>query len=276
MKILLLSDLHLEFSELVLPDDIHDIDLVILSGDITTAKRLNHNFFESKKFFDSLCSRFPQVFYIAGNHEFYNSEWNHTLDTLRNFCKRYHNLTFFDNDSLVLNDYVFVGTTLWTSMDRTSVADKHYIQKSMNDYRVIQYREKRLTCEDTITEHVFSTHFIREVVKAHPEKKVVVMTHHMPTPLSIHPKYKGQTLSAAFASDLSDLILENENIVLWTCGHTHDGHSYRMGKTFVLCNPRGYVTANYEENPAWNPRNGIIDLATFNIHDHEELKVNWF
>jgi len=51
--------------------------------------------------------------------------------------------------------------------------------------------------------------------------------------------------SAAFASNMEDLIFET-GPDLWVHGHIHDSSDYRIGKTRVICNPRGYA---HEPNP---------------------------
>jgi hypothetical protein len=75
---------------------------------------------------------------------------------------------------------------------------------------------------------------------------VVVVTHHSPSKLSTKPKYQHDTImNGAYSSDLSDFILDNPQIKVWTHGHTHDFFDYMVGSTRVICNPRGYKY--YEE-----------------------------
>jgi Icc-related predicted phosphoesterase len=74
----------------------------------------------------------------------------------------------------------------------------------------------------------------------------VVVTHHAPSKASIKPQYAGDHLmNGAYSSDLSEFILANPQIKLWTHGHTHDVFDYMIGSTRVVCNPRGYHL--YEE-----------------------------
>jgi hypothetical protein len=35
--------------------------------------------------------------------------------------------------------------------------------------------------------------------------------------------------------------MDHPQIKLWTHGHTHDPFDYMVGKTRVVCNPRGYA-----------------------------------
>jgi hypothetical protein len=48
-------------------------------------------------------------------------------------------------------------------------------------------------------------------------------------------------MNGGYASDLSEDILDNENIRVWVHGHMHDPVDYKIGETRVLANPRGYV-----------------------------------
>jgi hypothetical protein len=64
--------------------------------------------------------------------------------------------------------------------------------------------------------------------------------------MSVHPKYQHDTLmNGAYSSDLSEFILDNPQIRVWTHGHTHDPFDYMVGSTRIICNPRGY--AGYEQ-----------------------------
>jgi hypothetical protein len=89
------------------------------------------------------------------------------------------------------------------------------------------------------------------------DKKTIVMTHHAPTFQSVHPRYAGDILNHAYATDLSELILDNPNIKYWFHGHMHDSIDYMVGECRVLCNPRGYN--GYALNP--------------NFQQHFELEI---
>jgi Icc-related predicted phosphoesterase len=67
----------------------------------------------------------------------------------------------------------------------------------------------------------------------------VVVTHHLPHPGSIHPRFADDALTPAFCSDLSELV-ESSGAVLWVHGHTHESCDYVAGGTRVVCNPKGY------------------------------------
>jgi hypothetical protein len=76
-------------------------------------------------------------------------------------------------------------------------------------------------------------------------KKVIVMSHHMPSYELIDTLYISKQyamINCAFASDVS--IADDSRIVAWVYGHTHK--SYQNGKFY--CNPIGYPG----ENKKWS------------------------
>jgi predicted phosphodiesterase len=76
---------------------------------------------------------------------------------------------------------------------------------------------------------------------------VVLITHHLPSEKSVHPKYKNNALTTCFATNL-DYILKDPRIKLVVHGHTHVGMDYFIDNTRVVCNPRGYIQKTKNEN----------------------------
>ena len=48
-------------------------------------------------------------------------------------------------------------------------------------------------------------------------------------------------MNGGYSSDLDEFIEDHPEIRLWTHGHTHHEFDYMIGKTRVVCNPRGYA-----------------------------------
>ena len=67
----------------------------------------------------------------------------------------------------------------------------------------------------------------------------VVVTHHLPSTLSIGDQFKTSELNRFFVCDMSNIILDKKP-VLWLHGHTHESCDYVVGDTRVICNPYGY------------------------------------
>jgi hypothetical protein len=125
------------------------------------------------------------------------------------------------------------------------------MKSMMNDYRqVTMFNEAKnvyhkLQPEKTMSDHYRSRAYIKTVLEENRANgknlPVVVMTHHAPSKASIKPRYLNDTImNGAYSSDLSELILDNPEIRVWTHGHTHDVFDYMIGETRIICNPRGY------------------------------------
>jgi Icc-related predicted phosphoesterase len=185
-----------------------------------------------------------------GNHEHYGFQFQKTYTQIANQLP--DNVHLLENQTHTIEDVTFVGATLWTDMNKGDALTRYHLKNYMNDYRqVTMFNEAnaayhRLTPERTEAEHWNSRNFIRESVEGKADQKFVVVTHHAPSKLSIKPRYQGDHLTnGGYSSDLSEFILDNPQIRVWTHGHTHDHFDYMVGETRILCNPRGY--AGYEE-----------------------------
>jgi Icc-related predicted phosphoesterase len=66
----------------------------------------------------------------------------------------------------------------------------------------------------------------------------VVVTHHAPSQRSLNPLYS-DPMAAAYATHL-DALVEESGVPLWIHGHTHHCVDYRLGRTRVVANQRGY------------------------------------
>ena len=75
----------------------------------------------------------------------------------------------------------------------------------------------------------------------------IVVTHHAVHRNSVAPIYRDDWVTAAFVSDLSELI-EAYQPALWVHGHVHNSFDYRVGQTRIIANPHGYG----KENPAFD------------------------
>jgi Icc-related predicted phosphoesterase len=258
MKINVISDLHIDFADLTLPGG----DVLILSGDICEARHLkkemynpdavllNHERQDQRpdryyRFFEEECSKYRETVMVMGNHEHYGFHYHKTYLHLQQNLPDH--VTLLENQTHTIDDVVFVGCSLWTDMNRGDPLTEWHCGRSMNDYRSITMFNQaksayhRLTVERTVADHHASRQFIADTVEADASKKYVVVTHHAPSFASVAEQYRSDTLmNGAYASDLTDFILDHPQIKLWTHGHMHNVNDYVIGSTRVVCNPRGY------------------------------------
>ena len=168
-----------------------------------------------------------------------------------------------------------LGTTLYT--DFALYGEEHkeecmaYAQKYMNDFKYItvlghrEYKQNKdgtwdrtlrskekstvrmFTPQDHAYYFSFSLAYLKQKVTEYKDKPIIIATHFAPTPYAISPKYAGNMLNPAFASNLNKFIIEHPNIRLWTFGHVHSSHDFILGETRMVCEPFGYGNENKQE-----------------------------
>jgi Icc-related predicted phosphoesterase len=278
MKIKLVSDLHLEFSDINIVND-QNYDVLILGGDICIAQDLHDHFAADfnpysagafadlsrkqervqrfRDFFKRVSFQFPHVIYIMGNHEFYHGKFYAAIDYMREECAKYPNVYMLEQDTKIIDDVVFVGGTLWTNMNGRDPLTMHAMKDMMNDFRIIRNDKREyatMSALDVAIRHDKTLGYIKLIVQEHKDKRCVVVGHHAPSFKSVSEQYASQTLmNGGYASDLSEFIMDHPQIKLWTHGHMHQPFDYVIGETRVVCNPRGYENDGYSENSGWNP-----------------------
>lgn len=256
----IVSDLHLDIDG-VLPE-LPGGEVLVIAGDLCEARSLTIHEHLTKdelrirtairEFIDNVSNRYEKIFMVMGNHEHYHNKFNKTWQTLvDNTPSNFHIL---DNDCVKHNGVLFVGATLWTDLNKNDPLTQHTVRDFMNDYKCITYVQgneyRKLRPGDTVREHFKSLNYIKGVLDntRNTDKKVVVITHHAPSSMSIAEQYRNdQLMNGAYYSDLSDLILDNPQIPLWIHGHTHTAFDYMIGDTRVICNPFGYQVNGHRE-----------------------------
>jgi predicted phosphodiesterase len=235
MRLQIASDLHLELLERKVPHarliaPAPGADLLVLAGDI-------HN---GVKGIEAFADWPVPVVYLAGNHEFYDRDWELTRRDLSAACARTQ-VTFRDNGSLEFEAVRILGCTLWTDFRLGGAAQAQAMkaaERGLTDYRVIRTASGPARAQQTLADHQASRAWLEAELARPFDGKTVVVTHHGPHPLSIHPRFAGNPLNAGFVSDLTPMLGAAD---LWLHGHTHDSSDYQVGRCRVVANPAGYV-----------------------------------
>lgn len=257
MKLAIASDLHLEFEHIRL-DNTENADVLILAGDICMAKHFHSRPEMSKgyhEFFKNVSEQFKHVLYVVGNHEHYHYNYVHTVSDLKRELAQYSNIYLLDNETFDIDDKTFVGTTLWTDMNKGCPQTMSAAEMFMPDFKIVKYFDGvnyyKYTAMQSTKEHDKSVGYLKHVIRNcndkdnYLERDVVVITHHAPSEKSVHQKYKHDTLmNGAFYSDLDYMMEMADNVKLWVHGHMHNEFDYKVGITNVVCNPRGYPKEN--------------------------------
>ena len=255
------SDIHNEFGKLILPKTANEQDsILLLAGDICNAtKRMTFT-----GFFQEMCERFRAVVYIFGNHEFYDG----SIDTARSsFIRRLEldckdlgtfypdNLHILENQTIDFDDVRIIGATLWTSFRNGNPIIMNEARTYMNDYALIRTGgkdgyDRLLRPEDIFEKWWESDRYIWDQldIARKDGKKVVFLTHHAPCQASCEGFY-GE--SNEFYANHYEYRLEQNGPDLIVHGHVHMKRDYVVGKTRVVCNPRGYK--GHEEMTGFDP-----------------------
>lgn len=265
MKLLVLSDLHLEFGQFRVPDV--DFDAVILAGDIAVPA-------SKVPFWACRATNFGEatpIVFVPGNHEFYGAVMSNTLMDLRRASAgtNFHTL---DCSELVVGGVRFLGCTLWTDFalridtaagPRSDAArSAREARRVLADFRAIRVLEddeagssngrrrstqRPFTPQDSVDLHRAHRAWLWEKLQEPVAVPTVVATHHAPHRGSLAPQYAADWVSGAFVNELPLDFFEVPS--LWVHGHTHTSFDYRVGRCRVISNPRGYMLGSHPQTP---------------------------
>jgi predicted phosphodiesterase len=255
MKLLVLSDIHLELgTALTLPPGLQ-YDAVVLAGDIHSPGHKAVHWAKRDSTFGG-----KPIILVPGNHEFYNCAMDVELEQML-VAADGSNVHVLRRDVVVVGGVRFIGCTLWTDFllpvrqaDDSLVSDLGRslteASRCMNDFRLIEvsavmkspHRGRRfrrlLRAEDTLAMHWVDRDWLRRELANSFDGPTVVVTHHAPAGGSVARQYAADWLTPAFVSDLPAAFFEVP--ALWVHGHTHSPFDYQRGTCRVVSNPRGY------------------------------------
>jgi predicted phosphodiesterase len=250
VRLLVLSDLHLERGGGLLLAAAADADVLVLAGDIgpgVAGLEMAATWWDERP-----------IVYVSGNHEPYGHGLPDLTGELRTaataFDGRVHVL---ERDEVVIGGLRFLGCTLWSDFD---VGGRDERERSMaicgelvNDYEQIAWAPaaRALRPSDTLRLHRTSRRWLEHRLAAPHDGSTVVVTHHAPLP----PRERltdpvWRALAGGFVSDLTEL-MGGDQIAVWIHGHTHRRVDVTVRGTRVVSNPRGYP---HEPVEGFDPR----------------------
>lgn len=259
MKIQFASDLHLDLLQERFPGyrviEPAEADVLVLAGDIHRAAQA----------IDTFADWPVPVIYVHGNHEAYHQRLDGMLAQLRERARgsRVH---FLERDALMLDGVRFLGCCLWTDYALAPFLPATAMQEAermLMDHRAIRTPQGTFRAADALEEHRQSRRWLESMLNVKAAGPTVVVSHHAPHPRSIHARFAGSIVNAAFVSDLTPLLAQAD---AWIHGHVHDSFDYEWAGARVVANPRGYArnwrqaaspAALEWENPAFDSRRVI-------------------
>ena len=195
-----------------------DVDIAVIAGDLSGLDCLEDNL-------KQLCSKYPQVVYVVGNHEYYLNSFKKTEDAIAKIESRLSNLTWLNNKHVVVSGVPFIGATLWFGRSELAI-------KGIPNFSDFYY----ITDCDTIA---FDRHDATvKYFQANMQKDDIVVTHHLPSYKSVGLPFIGSPLNCYFASH-QDVLIIDKKPALYIHGHTHIACDYMLGSTRICCNPFG-------------------------------------
>jgi predicted phosphohydrolase len=242
-KFQLFSDLHQEFiiNFYKIPPK---SDYLILAGDIHNISKINF-----KLFFDYVSNNWKQVFYIPGNHEYYNKY--ETLSNLKkqyeSFFENYVNIHLLDNNICTLNYdenvIKIIGSTLWSSI---------YETEGINDFKNIKEKHNEYISKEQFNDlHNKSVKFLKEQIDSsinnQNNEKIIIVTHFPPiqknTSGSKHLNEKQHVKDYFSSNILLDFKNVSNKISCWIHGHSHFSNDFIESETGirVISNQLGYL-----------------------------------
>ena len=243
MRVQIFSDLHADVLAIKPVAIAEHVDAVVVAGDTCEG---------AARAFEQLRRIVPMpvpVVMVMGNHEYYRSFLPAELKEARSLAPQF-NIHLLENAAVTLGGVRFVGATLWTDYrvfgDANQPAVRHVCATGMNDHRRIGWQKEpwqRFRPQEAAQLHHQSRAFFEATLASPFAGPTVVVSHHAVHWQSVDPSRRSERLTAAYVSDLSQLI-EAYQPALWVHGHIHKSSDYQVGTTRIVCNPHGYGNEN--------------------------------
>jgi predicted phosphodiesterase len=237
-----ISDFHLDFHQypiyslkgLIKETRVTDSpDILIIAGDLMAAVAKNNN--EFKLYLSYLSDFYQNIIYVPGNHDYYNSELEHTDEVFNKIESKISNLHILNDKKIIIDGQGFVGGTLWHKAENSPRFS--FLKENISDYVQIPKASFLKKNMDTIK-------FFEKNIKSGD----IVISHHMPHEKCISDLWKNNQLNMFFCNyDLENLILDLEPSY-FIYGHTHTNiPDFKIGNTTFCINTWGYFSIEKDE-----------------------------
>lgn len=236
MNIQVVSDLHLdqlnkktekEIRDLIIPNS----EILILAGDVCHIEDIETFRF----FFEYLNNNFSYIIYIPGNHEFYNKK-HLSIDLLNKyitvFLSKYGNFIYLYNKSVLIEDILFTGSTLWCN---PSIDPPSWFHIDLNK-------------EDISNMYKESVEYLNKVSDLKYDKHIII-THYPPINTKYHTNHTNhindtkENKKVNYKDDYNEYY-NNKDINLnyppkyWIFGHTHKNFNKTINDITYISNQR--------------------------------------
>jgi len=233
MKLQIISDIHGEkyggARQIADLFDPQDIDVLILAGDIGSLYTDGDIRRRLDDLLRMLASKYPDVIYVPGNHDFWGSSITEGLDILREMTSKYPNVHFLFNQHTIIKGQRFLGGTMFFPIPNDPLWCMY--SRDWNDFDEIKgFRD----------EFFHANSDFRDFYEATIKQDDIVVTHYLPSHRSIDPRFIGNPTNCFYLSEMQPYFEHGLHPRLWIHGHTHFPQDYQHGPIHVICNPLGY------------------------------------
>lgn len=212
-------------------------DILICAGDFDMG-------IHTKKWANKVVEEHDKTMLVGlGNHDFWNTsnanmtvdEWVHYYETLNT-----DKLKFLQNRVEIIDDVVFIFSTLWTDFDKESnltISTAKNISKDFSKIRV--NNQGNITPYDMLNLYKEARNFIIKQLELYSNKKTVVVTHYPPT-IQSNVSFDITPVSFYWCGFMEDVIsIYQPNA--WISGHMHNFFDKMLGDTRLILNPAGKI-----------------------------------
>lgn len=264
MKILPLSDLHLDFYATkyttktlqtfctrTLELDTVEFDCITIAGD------LGHSNGGNKLLLKYLRDTYNvPVLFTYGNHDLYfvsssqrNKYYNHSynrVEDMANFAATEEDIYFLDGSIQKINGVSIGGVANWYDCSYLSPKDPETLwHKGMNDSRLILHHGNVYESPLEIRKYLNVDEKLKAVLSAD-----YIFSHVLPIlePDLVMPQYRDDPFTSFYMSDSKNIIFPN-NAKYWQFGHMHHSLSKTINKTVFFNASLGYPSESLYFKP---------------------------
>ena len=193
-----------------------------MPGDINTLYDINNLLI----FLLSINKYFKHIIYVPGNHEYYKIEGMDGINMeilttrLKSLEDKVDNLHVLINQTLQIDNYLFIGCTLWSyiKFDLPSYVNIH-------NFNSVKYNELNLNSKQFISKKL---NYCKQ-----QQLEPVVITHHPPSRIFLKPNKERYRYKYLYFNNLDYLFT---NKMTWISGHTHYNKHLQIKESILVSN----------------------------------------
>lgn len=197
-------------------------DVLVLAGDIVDS--LTRNSAKIEEILKILQGEHRDVIWVLGNHEFYHSGYDQTLDEARRLSDKLGWKLLENETCITIDKNKFCGTTGWFPYN----SGNHLYEHWMTDFGIIRGSQYLYDQNEKAKEFLLNT----------VNQGDIVVTHHLPCYECVSYQYAGSPLNRFFVGEFGEIF--EQSPALWVYGHTHDKKDQMIKNTRTVANPLGY------------------------------------